>query len=75
MLLGLDRLTGKYRITVSAKPGGGDRLALALEGAGGDDVIDEVGRRFKSQTLIAADRIDLVETLDDGPLAVDERTA
>ncbi len=75
VLLGLDGLTGKYRITVAAKPGGGDRLALTLEGAGGDEVIGEVGRRFKSQTLISADEIDLVETLGDGPLAVDQRAA
>jgi phenylacetate-CoA ligase len=75
VLLGLDGLTGKYRITVSAKPGGGDRLALALEGAGGDDVIAEVERRFKSQTLISADEIGVVETLGDGPLAVDERAS
>ncbi len=73
VLLGLDGLTGKYRITVSSKPGGGDRLALALEGSGGDDVVAEVERRFKSQTLISADEIELVGELDDGPLAVDRR--
>jgi phenylacetate-CoA ligase len=72
-LLGLDGLTGKYRITVSAKPGGGDRLGLALEGTGGDDVLAEVARRFKTQTLISADDIDLVDALEDGPLAADQR--
>ncbi len=73
VLLGLDGLTGGYRITVAAKPGGGDHLALALEGTGGDDVIAEVERRFKSQTLISADAVELVGELGDGPLAVDRR--
>jgi len=73
VLLGLDGLTGKYRLTVSAKPGGGDRLALALEGAGSGDVVAEVERRFKSQTLISADEIELTNELGDGPLAIDQR--
>ncbi len=47
--------------------------ALAIVGAGGDVVSGEVGRRFKSQTLISADEIALVAELGDGPLAVDRR--
>ena len=73
VLLGLDGLTGKYRVTVSAKPGGGDRLALALEGTADDAVAEEVARRFKSQTLISADEIATVAELDDGPALVDAR--
>ena len=53
---------------------GGDRLALAIEGAGGDDVAGEIARRFKNQTLISADEIAFAEKLEEGPLAVDERT-
>tara|TARA_R110000868_G_scaffold46376_14_gene153306 strand:- start:11947 stop:13119 length:1173 start_codon:yes stop_codon:yes gene_type:complete len=74
VLLGLDGPTGAYRLTVSAKAGGGDRLALAIEGAGGDDVAGEIARRFKNQTLISADEIAFAEKLEEGPLAVDERT-
>jgi len=73
VLLGLDGLTGGYRLTVSAKAGGGDRLALAVEGAGGDDINEEIARRFKSQTLISADEIVFEDSLEEGPLAVDER--
>ncbi len=73
VLLGLDGLTGKYRITLSGKPGGGDRIALALEGTGGDDAAAEIARRFKSQTLISADEIDFRAELDDGPAVEDTR--
>ncbi len=73
VLLGLDGPTGGYRLTVSAKDGGGDRLALALEGAGGDDVSEEIARRFKNQTLISADQITFVEQLEEGPAVFDER--
>lgn len=74
VLLGLDGPTGAYRLTVSAKPRGGDRLALALEGRGGADLLEEVARRFKSQTLIAADEITFEDSLDEGPNTVDERS-
>jgi phenylacetate-CoA ligase len=74
VLLGLDGPTGAYRITVTAKSGGGDRLALALEGKAGDDLAGEIARRFKSQTLISADEIRFVDTLGDGPTVVDKRS-
>ncbi len=73
VLLGLEGPTGGYRLTVSSKAGGGDRLALAVEGAGSDDAMEEIARRFKSQTLISADEIVFADTLEEGPLAVDER--
>ena len=73
VLLGLDGPTGTYRLTVSAKDGGGDRLALAVEGSGNDDVSAEIARRVKSQTLISADEIVFADNIEEGPLAVDER--
>ena len=73
VLLGLDGLTGRYRMKISAA--GRDRIALVLEGSGGDDTAAEVARRFRSQTLISADEIAFVEELGDGPVAVDERAA
>ena len=73
VLLGLDGPTGTYRLRVSARDGGGERLALALEGAGNDDVSEEIARRFKSQTLISADEITFVEELKEGPAVLDER--
>lgn len=73
VLLGLDGLSGKYRVAVSKKDSGGDRIAIQLEGAGNDTLSEEIATRFKSQTLIAADEISYVETLDDGPLVVDDR--
>lgn len=73
VLLGAEGLTGRYRITVAARSGGGERLALALEGAAGDDVLEAVARRFKSQTLLTADDIHTVADLPDGPLVIDQR--
>ncbi len=73
VLLGIDGLAGGYRITISAGPGGGDRLGLMLAGGGGDVAAAEVASRFKAQVLIAADEINIVAELDDGPLLVDVR--
>jgi len=73
VLLGIDGLDGKYRITVTKKPGGADALRLSLGGTGGPDVIDRVAHRFKSQTLLAADDIHIVDNIGDGPAVIDER--
>lgn len=75
VLLGIDGLTGKYRVSVSAKPSGGDSIALDLEGSAGDDRLEEVASRFKTQTLISADEIKTVAELPDGPALIDKRTA
>lgn len=74
VLLGLDGPTGAYRITVTAKAGGGERLALDLEGTGGGDLAAEIARRFKSQALISADEVRFVDTLGEGPTVVDKRS-
>ena len=72
VLLGIEGLTGKYRISVESERGR-DRLALTLEGSADDDALETVAERFRSQTLIGADRIALAATLEDGPLTVDRR--
>ncbi|MEC7489596.1 MAG: hypothetical protein VYA17_08425 [Pseudomonadota bacterium] len=73
VLLGLDGPTGGYQLTVSRRRGGGDQLALVLEGAGGDKVCEEISTRFKRQTLISADEISFVENLDGGSIVIDHR--
>jgi phenylacetate-CoA ligase len=73
LLLGIDSLAGAYRLTVSRKPSGGDSIRLTLTGAGGDEAIARVADRFRRQTLIAADGIEIVDALDEGPTVVDER--
>ena len=75
LLLGIDGLEGGYRLTISEKPGGGDRLSLALVGTVDDAALELISRRFKGQTLISADEISLVDALEDGPLAIDKRSA
>jgi len=73
VLLGLDGLTGAYRLELSPNQSGGDKLALIIEGAADSAVADEIARRFKSQTLISADDIRFVASLDDGPNVADGR--
>ena len=72
VLLGVEGLTGKYRIAVESERGR-DRLALTLEGSADDDALETVAERFRRQTLIGADRIEVAEALDDGPVTVDRR--
>jgi phenylacetate-CoA ligase len=73
VLLGIEGLDGGYRLTVSKKASGGDSLRLTMAGTGGDAVVERVAGRFKSQTLVAADEIVIVEILEDGPSVIDER--
>jgi hypothetical protein len=60
---------------VARKPGGGDAIRLMIEGTGGDAANEQVAERFRRQTLVSADEIDIVAELPDGPLLVDERGA
>jgi len=72
-LLGIDGLDGGFRVTVSAKDSGADHILLTLQGTAGDDAAERVAARFKSQTLIAADAVEIVAALEEGPALVDER--
>jgi len=73
VLIGIDGLDGKYRLTVTNKPGGGDAIRLTLGGTAVGTVMDLVAARFKEQTLVAADAVEVVAELPDGPAVVDER--
>ena len=73
VLLGLAGLDGKFRLVVSRKPGGGDGIRLMLQGKAGEAVADEVAERFRRQTLVSADAVEIVAALPDGPAVVDER--
>ena len=74
VLLGIEGLTGKYRITVETERGR-DRLALTVEGVADDDALEAVAERFRRQTLIGADRVEVAAALEDGPVAVDRRAS
>jgi len=73
VLAGIDGLDGKYRLTVARKPGGGDAIRLTLGGTEVGTAADLVAARFKEQTLVAADAVEIVAELPDGPAVVDER--
>lgn len=73
VVAGIEGLGGDWRITITTAPGGGDHIALALAGSGGDDTAAEVASRFKAQALISADEIEIAAELADGPSLVDER--
>ena len=74
VLLGLDGLTGRYRLAVDKKPGGADLLALSVEGHLDQATRDQLQRRFASQTLVGLDSLETVDALADGPLCLDRRT-
>ncbi|MGE4281568.1 MAG: phenylacetate--CoA ligase family protein [Magnetospirillum sp.] len=73
VLLGIEGLSGRYRLSVDKKPGGADLLTLSVEGRLDDAARDQLLRRFTSQTLVGLDTLDAVETLTDGPLCQDRR--
>lgn len=73
LLLGVAGLTGRYRVTLARKPGGGDSLSLLLEGAADDAALAAIRARFKAQTLLGLEALETAVTLDDGPVLVDLR--
>jgi phenylacetate-CoA ligase len=73
VLLGSEGLSGRYRLTVSRKAGGGEKLTLTVEGTASEAVAEAICARFKSQTLLTLDAFTAVASLVDGPLVHDER--
>lgn len=73
VLLGVGGLTGRCRLTVDRKPGGGDRVDLTVEGTLDDAGREQVERRFATQTLIGLDSLTAVAALPDGPATLDRR--
>lgn len=73
VLLGIEGLTGRYRLGVDKKPSGADLLTLNVEGRLDTDARAQILRRFSSQTLVGLDSLDAVESLSDGPLCQDRR--
>ena len=68
-------LTGKYRIVISSK-GGTDRLKILLEAIKGQSISEQAFReRVKQAILIRPEKIEIIESLEEGPLVIDERFA
>ena len=63
----------RYRVVVRSQLGV-DRLELVVEGSeSGREKTDDLSRRLKQETLLAFDKIEIVEKLEQGPLVIDER--
>jgi len=63
----------RYRIRVRSKAGV-DWLELMTEGdESAKGRTEELSRRLKQETLLAFDKIEIVEKLEQGPLVIDER--
>src|SRR4030042_1819080 len=63
----------RYRIGVRSIKGG-DNLETTVEGGEmSKDKIEELSKRLKQETLVAFDKIRVVEKLEEGPLVIDER--
>jgi phenylacetate-CoA ligase len=63
----------RYRIEVRSIMGV-DTLEITVEGGEfSKGKIDELSKRLKQETLVAFDKIGIVEKLEEGPLVIDER--
>jgi phenylacetate-CoA ligase len=63
----------RYRVVVRSELGV-DRLELIVEGSESEkDKANELSKRLKQETLLAFDRIEIVEKWEEGPLVIDER--
>lgn len=74
VLLGMDGLSGAYRLVVSRNSHGGDHLTLQLEGSPAAAAVDAIAARFKQQTLISADAVEAVAKLDGTHIVTDQRS-
>jgi len=65
---------GKYRVALSAKPGGGDHFRLIVEGKDpGTAAKEKIVERMKETLLIRPDSLEFMEKLSEGPRVVEER--
>ncbi|MFM0208286.1 hypothetical protein PQQ96_12815 [Paraburkholderia sediminicola] len=74
VLLGVDGLSGAYRLVVSRHPHGGDHLGLQIEGTPSPAAIEAIAARFKRQTLISADTVQAIAKLEGTHLVTDQRS-
>lgn len=69
-----DYSPGKYQVTLSSKPGGGDYFRLIVEGKDpGPGEIERIIERMKGSLLIKPDQVEFIEKLPAGPKVMDER--
>ncbi|MDE1184779.1 AMP-binding protein [Paraburkholderia sp.] len=73
MLLGIERVS-RLRLVLWRKPAGGDHVLLQIEGTPDDDALAAITRRFKEQTLVAADAVEVVEHLAGNEAVIDQRS-
>jgi len=64
---------GPYRLVLTRKPNGGDHLTWQIEGTVVSGALAQLAERFKRQTLIHADAIELVERIEGPELVRDMR--
>jgi phenylacetate-CoA ligase len=65
---------GKYQVSLSSKPGGGDLFRLTVEGKDpGPTETEKIIERMKGILLIKTDSVHFVDRLPDGPRVKDER--
>lgn len=70
---GMPGASGAYRLVLARKPSGGDHLTFQVEGVLAQDAQTQLAERFRRQTLIQADAIELVETIEGTELVHDRR--
>ncbi|QGZ55015.1 phenylacetate--CoA ligase family protein [Paraburkholderia acidiphila] len=73
VLLGVEGATLAYRLVVGTKEHGGDHLTLQVEGTVEHGAIEAIAERFKRQTLIHADAIEIVAKIEGAALVEDQR--
>jgi len=73
ILRGFPEFTTRYRVLVTAKEGV-DFLELIIQGDEEEKAkIDELSKRLKQKTLLAFNKIVIVNELEGGPVVVDKR--
>ena len=72
-IIGIAELDGPYRVSVFSDKSGREMICLLLQGSAGDEIAEEVAKRFKAQTMVKADIVKIVKTLETGPIIVDKR--
>jgi phenylacetate-CoA ligase len=73
ILQGFPEYRNKYRVFIRS-PKGVDMLELIVEGSeAAKNQKDDLLRRLKQETLVAFNKVEIVEKLEEGPVVVDER--
>ena len=72
-LAGIDGIKNNYRLIISTRESGLDSIKLLIHGTSNQASLEQIHNRFKTQTLVTPDILEISEEWEEGPILIDQR--